>query len=317
MKSVYTSCLVLAVLALGVPPSSAQQAQPLQLQTVTLQPTKDNTLYENTMGAVSNGAGAHFFAGLTATRAIRRGLLAFDIAGNVPAGAQIVGAFLTLHVTRTIAGPKNVRLHLVLSDWGEGTSNAPGQEGIGIGATPGDATWIHTFYPSSFWATRGGDFASTASATRPVGSEGAYTWSSLRMALDVQSWLDAPGTNFGWIVIGSEPTSGNATAKRFGSRQGPVGARPSLTIFYEHSPRGACCLADGTCLETTAGGCYALGGTYQGDGTACSPNPCPQPTGACCFLDGSCLELTDADCMAQGGTWQGAFTSCTPDPCPP
>ncbi|MBI4717262.1 MAG: thrombospondin type 3 repeat-containing protein [Planctomycetes bacterium] len=39
---------------------------------------------------------------------------------------------------------------------------------------------------------------------------------------------------------------------------------------------GACCVA-GACSEVTAGACAGMGGTYQGNFTTCTPNPCPQP----------------------------------------
>ncbi|MBD3402610.1 hypothetical protein GF420_06920 [candidate division GN15 bacterium] len=44
-------------------------------------------------------------------------------------------------------------------------------------------------------------------------------------------------------------------------------------------PVGACCNAAGGCEVLTEAECAAAGGTYQGDGTNCTPNPCPQP---CC-----------------------------------
>jgi hypothetical protein len=37
-------------------------------------------------------------------------------------------------------------------------------------------------------------------------------------------------------------------------------------------PQGACCLADGSCVVATSDDCVAMGGTYQGDGTACDAN---------------------------------------------
>lgn len=42
---------------------------------------------------------------------------------------------------------------------------------------------------------------------------------------------------------------------------------------------GACCYTDGSCVIHTSNGCTGSGGTYQGDGTVCDPNPCPPP---CC-----------------------------------
>lgn len=81
-------------------------------------------------------AGEYFFTGRIAPMAgavRRRGLIAFDIAGSVPAGATINSVSLMLNMSRTTSGPQNVGLHQVLSDWGEGTSAAPGQEGSDTG----------------------------------------------------------------------------------------------------------------------------------------------------------------------------------------
>ncbi|HVP13555.1 MAG TPA: hypothetical protein VMV94_20440, partial [Phycisphaerae bacterium] len=80
-------------------------------------------------------------------------------------------------------------------------------------------------------------------------------------------------------------------------------------LFGGGGPTGACCQPDGSCSITTLAGCT---GTYQGDGTTCTPNPCPQP-GACCQPSGSCSVTLQAACT---GTWQGAGTTCTPNPCP-
>ena len=82
---------------------------------------------------------------------------------------------------------------------------------------------------------------------------------------------------------------------------------------------GACCLQDASCLpNTTAAACALLGGTWQGTGSVCSPNPCvPPPTGACCDLTwGTCAELTQQACANAGGTYQGDWTTCNPNNCP-
>lgn len=67
----------------------------------------------------------------------------------------------------------------------------------------------------------------------------------------------------------------------------------------------------------TSPACSMSGGTYQGDDTACDPNPCPQPTqGACCLVAGACALETSAECAAASGSYQGDETSCDPNPCP-
>jgi hypothetical protein len=97
--------------------------------TVVLGASKDNTLYQSTLGDISNGAGDSFFAGLVGSRggsAIRRGLLAFDIADNIPAGSTINSVTLTLYMSQSRSGAETVELRDVLADWGEGTSVGTG-----------------------------------------------------------------------------------------------------------------------------------------------------------------------------------------------
>lgn len=201
------------------------------LAQVVLTPTQDNTLYESTTGGISNGSGDYFFVGQTNQSSIRRGLLAFDLAGKLPAGATIVSATLHLHMSKTTAGATGVSLHRVLADWGEGSSNANSNEGGGATAITGDATWLHTFFNTTLWQTAGGDFATTASATAAVAAIGDYEWRSPTLLADVQGWQANPTTNFGWLLMGDESASG--TAKRFDSHENPTAAnRPQLTIVY-------------------------------------------------------------------------------------
>ena len=202
--------------------------------TVNISPSKDNTLYEYdpAEGDHSNGAGFHLFAGENAGGEVRRGVLAFDIAGTIPPGSTITGVSLSMNMSMTPAGALTVELHKLLADWGEGTSHAPMGEGDGAPATPNDATWRHRFFDSTFWTTQGGDFSATLSASQSVGGTGQYTWSSAQMVADVQSWLDNPASNFGWLVLGDETAS--ATTKRFDTRESA--SPPMLTIEFRVAP---------------------------------------------------------------------------------
>jgi hypothetical protein len=223
MKQLGRSLIALAVLAVMTAGSA------VLADTVMINPGKDNTLYENGGGLLSNGAGNWIFTGRTATGSIRRALLQFDVAGSIPAGATINSVTLQLNMDMSIVGAVNNNLHRATADWGEGASDAGGQEGTGIQAEPGDATWLHTFYDSSFWGSAGGDFAGASSASASVSGPGAYTWGSTpQMVADVQAWLDSPGGNFGWIVIGNEGSF--PTAKRFSAREGA--SPPTLTVDF-------------------------------------------------------------------------------------
>lgn len=204
---------------------------------VDLVAKKDNSLYEDANGAFSNGAGEYFFVGKTKQNQIRRGLLAFDLAGQLPANAVIDSVKLKLVMAQTIAGPQPVQLLRMLADWGEGTSNAAGNEGMGAASTTGDATWLHKFFNTSLWATRGSDFSVTASASQTVAGDGTYFWGSTpQMVADVQFWLGNPASNFGWLVRGNETAF--PTAKRFATHENVTPAnRPVLTVFYRLGTR--------------------------------------------------------------------------------
>lgn len=203
-----------------------------QTRVYVAQAAKDNTLYQDVAGALSNGAGEYFFAGKAGAASIRRGVLAFDLAG-LPKRALISNANLTLHMSRTSnASAFPISLHRTLADWGEGISDATGEEGGGAASTTGDATWSHTFFATGFWTSSGGDFEAIASAMTPVALEGDYVWTNAAMATDVQFWSLNRTQNFGWTIRGEEATNG--TTKRFDSRQNVNAAvRPRLTIEYE------------------------------------------------------------------------------------
>ena len=203
---------------------------------VTLDASKDNTLYQDSAGALSNGAGQHIFVGRTNVGGlIRRALVAFNVAGSIPPGSQIMSVTLTLNMSQTSSGIDTVSVYRVLADWGEGTSAAFGNEGSGAPATTNDATWIHRFYNTTFWSSPGGDFVPAPSATLPVSLLGPYVWGPTNgMSADVQQWLDSPSQNFGWILVGNETAP--HLAKRFDSREDTVlTSRPKLTIVYSPS----------------------------------------------------------------------------------
>ena len=198
---------------------------------VTLTPVADAALYEQPAGLLANGAGDYLFVGNTAVPDVRRSLLRFDLAA-IPPGSTIDSVELTLNVSRTIAGTEDVNVHRVTTDWNEGPSIAPGEEGGGATSMAGDATWIHKNYDTTFWTTPGGDFVAAPSATAAVAGLGPYTWGSTAgLVADVQAWVDSPATNFGWMLVGNEAVG--TTAKRFDSRENPgAGVQPELRVVF-------------------------------------------------------------------------------------
>jgi len=300
--------------------SAACAPSPCGQTTIEFAPEKDNTLYEDAAGSISNGAGDGFIAGLGSDSAQRRrGLLAFDLS-SVPAAARLLDA--SLRLTQTLTDDvlqRVVSLHRVNAQWGEGASTAQGQQTSGAPAETGDATWLHRFFASSFWGASGGggdfDPAPSATATAGVGT-GARTWTGAQLRADVQGWLATPVSNRGWAVLGDEGTPGSQ--RRFASREfADPATRPKLTVTYTLVPASAaCCFAEGACAVLTESACATQGGVFDAQSALCAPNPCPQPFGACCLPLGVCVQLTVADCTAQQGNFLGGSAACAGVVCP-
>lgn len=238
-----TSTLALVVLA----------APPLRADVVTLTASRDGSLYSDPSGAVANGSGPILVvgrAGGTSTAPVRRALLRFDVAAAAPAGSIINSAQLVLAFTSGNAGARTVELHRVDQDWGEGASSTT--SGQGAPAAAGDATWLHTFFPSATWTSAGGDFDAAASTQLTVDAFGTYSWpSTARTVLDVQGWLDQPASNFGWLLKLDIETVSNTT-KVFGSREAALDLeRPRLVIDFTPPPVLAYCTAQMSSLGCT------------------------------------------------------------------
>lgn len=228
--------------AVGLVAVALAPAAAVHADVVTLAPMKDNTLFQHPIGGSSNGAGAGLFVGKTGRgESIRRAVLAFDVAGAVPAGSTITRVDFTLNCNRAAGGSFTINMHRMLGDWGEGASDSgPVAGGGGSDAQPGDATWLFPFFGSpQQWTNAGGDYSPVISAGRAVPGTGVQTWSSTsQMVADVQMWLNTPGQNFGWLLKGPETSAGQA--RRFATKEEEdVTQRPVLRIEYTVPAPGA------------------------------------------------------------------------------
>ena len=189
---------------------------------------QDTSIYEE--GELSNGLGQHIFAGLTKRNDLRRALIAFDLS-SIPTGATITYARFQIVISKTPFDRENadVSLHRLAQDWGVGEVDSAGQEGRGSAAGDGDATWLSNMLGTSDWTAEGGDYAEDSSATARAGGTGsAVIFEGEDLVADIQSWLDNPDENFGWIIISE------GQAKRYHSSDGgdEPGQKPQLVVRY-------------------------------------------------------------------------------------
>ena len=111
--------------------------------TVFLAPQKDNSLYEESGGQLSNGQGIYLFTGLTGVAGLRRGLIAFDLTA-IPTNATIMDATLSMFLSTPHQQTVTIDISLskALHNWGEGASDAGDPGGSGAPAQVHDATVI-------------------------------------------------------------------------------------------------------------------------------------------------------------------------------
>jgi PEP-CTERM motif-containing protein len=243
-----------------------------QAAVVPIPSNRDTTIFSQHLTS-SDGGGVGMFVGTDGNGSISRGLIGFDIAGNVPAGATIDSVQLTLNLGQVAgsgtagSGPpgdpttRTISLSRVSADWREGTagntSTTIAGTGSGFPAGTGDATWNNRIYSpttSTAWTTAGGDFSASASGStsvdNPPSVPTAYVWTSTpAMVADVQSWLNNPLGNFGWMLTNSNESS-KKTFRAFYTRDATQSLRPSLLVSYTAVPEPGTLtlLAIGACV---------------------------------------------------------------------
>jgi len=232
----------LAVATLAVGSISLVPGPPAGAAVVTLTPNRDNSLFEDN-GARSCGIGP-LFCGQTGQFGLRRALVGFDVAGNIPPGSTVTS--VQVEVTIVTSGPLSspsdeFKLNRLTTDWGEKGSVC--FTGTGVAAEDGDATWTHAHFSTGAWGQVGGDFSATPSATTLMPTSGSAIFiSTAGLVADVQAWLDQPSTNFGWIILGNEVAA--RSARQFDSLDGAT--PPSLTVEFTAPPVTPPAVPDGT-----------------------------------------------------------------------
>ncbi len=216
-------------------------------ETIRIQPIADTTLAEV---APNNNLGGTAFvnagtAGVNASGARNRGLYRFDFS-PIPASSKIKSALVKLEVIRAGSGTSSsFALHRMLRTWGEGNKDSTLEQSPGVGflATTNEATWNSPFaLTTNFWTTPGAsnDFASVVSSRTDVFGVGDFPVfsSTPQMMTDVQTWLDNPLVNFGWLLK-TETEGEYFTARRFGSREfigGDTNSPPYVEVIFVPPP---------------------------------------------------------------------------------
>ncbi len=211
---------------------------------VTVGSSQDTTIFGNNVNNSAGGA-VVMYSGTDGNASVKRALVQFDIASNVPAGSMITGVQLTLFLGQVagmgITGTATISLYRLTDSWGEGTNGA-GNSLVGLGqgfpAQNGDATWANRFFSTTSpvsWTNAGGDFISTSSAETIVGAttNTGYAWlSTPALVADVQEWVDNPSSNFGWLLENSDEVSTRTFRAFFTREETNSTLQPQLQVTF-------------------------------------------------------------------------------------
>lgn len=219
--------------------------------TVTLGAGKVSTIFENQPDN-SIGRGPAVFVGGDSSGSPRRGLIDFNVAANIPLGATITSAELTMFVG-LVGGADNgtpdttqrtIELHRLTGDWahgptGLGVTTISGTD-QGYPAIPPSPTWNERRYQQNQpWTASGGDFSPVVSASALVGQtvNGAYKWvSTPQLVADVQRMLDQPSLGFGWMMMSTDERVANSYRALYTKDWTDTSLRPQLLVSYDLAP---------------------------------------------------------------------------------
>ncbi|MDP1774276.1 MAG: DUF4347 domain-containing protein [Methylobacter sp.] len=138
----------------------------------------------------------------------QQSLISFDLS-SIPAGSIVTGASVTFTASSALALLPSVDMYKMLSPWAENTStwNTLGS-GVSIdnieASNTADANWGAV-----------------------IGLGGTATFASASVASTVQSWINNPASNNGWLL-----TAGVTSVQFYSSEEATIAYRPQLSVTY-------------------------------------------------------------------------------------
>ena len=172
-------------------------------ENIAIQPSLIDTYLDQNSPSTTNGSAISISVQNRSGQA-RRGLLKFDLS-SIPQGATITSAQLELYCYSKPTTGQTLNLHLVTSDWTEGSAN---------------------------WTNMNNKYNSTVLSSISGGTTtGWKVWTGL--AETVQGWVNGTITNYGLMVKCSSESSTSAQKYEFSSNNYSVASqKPILRVSY-------------------------------------------------------------------------------------
>lgn len=189
--------------------------------------TVDTTAPQGCVNWHNYGAAQQVRVGAASDGVVHRGLVRFDVR-DIPVGATITSAKLTLSYDATTSAVRPMNVHRITKAWNEGKAASPGAcDGSG-------ASWLET-QGGVRWTTDGTDNAPTALAAIPAKSRTSRGKDTVDLAAEVGKWVSGQAPNHGLLIKAADealPTTGAAWLD-YASDDAPDPAlRPTLEVTF-------------------------------------------------------------------------------------
>lgn len=168
----------------------------------------------------ANSGGSSFMDVMSRTSNNRRVYVRFDLtlcSPTIPSSATVVDAQLDLFATQIAAVCRTVDVFLMTATWAEGTITLNNQP---VGTSTNNPP---TGQRSAF----------TTIGASPCTTTTANSYASWSITGNVQSWVNASATNYGWMLRDDTENGGTTRLTRFAASEANNAARaPRLVITY-------------------------------------------------------------------------------------
>jgi MYXO-CTERM domain-containing protein len=243
-------------------------------------PATDDTFINSSSPDNNNGKSTSIYTGRNGMDGMMRGLLRFTMPA-LQGRAMVTSAELRMTTRGTGTGEAQpptaatLQLEAIGAPWVSGNGIGNSQMSFTVGQPCGGgvvgATWNDADCAAPTpWTTPGGSVAGSVRATADVPATigAVVSWASTAaMVSDVQSWIDDPASNHGWLVRSS--TESTMGAQRFSSGEATTNI-PELRISFSckpgfvEDPTSFCAGAGGAGSAGTGG---ATGGSTGSSGS--------------------------------------------------
>ncbi|MEV4315002.1 DNRLRE domain-containing protein [Actinocrispum sp. NPDC049592] len=192
--------------------------------------TKDTTAPQGCADWNNYGSAPHLRVGADTDGTVHRGLVRFDLR-DIPVGAQITSATLSLSYGATTAPVGATSLQRITRDWKEGKAAFPGScDGSG-------ASWLET-QGGVRWTADGVDTDPALVASIPARSRTTAGKDTVDIAGVVRQWVAGQAPNHGLLVKAVDekvPATGHTWLDYASDDATDTAARPTLDVTFSDS----------------------------------------------------------------------------------